>query len=132
MAFSIWPPTKRTREAVMNRLIETLSSPSILSKRYGLLTQEEASTTARFIEEQAFSIASNTIKKDEDGFDVLQVYSKEISKRMLETVKSRALSYSTLPHNASATAAAGDDDEIANKKKDKDSVSSEEISSITS
>nr|XP_027092980.1 uncharacterized protein LOC113713450 [Coffea arabica] len=37
VSFSIWPPTQRTRDAVINRLIETLSSPSVLSKRYGVI-----------------------------------------------------------------------------------------------
>ncbi|KAL9148577.1 hypothetical protein ABFS82_12G050300 [Erythranthe guttata] len=38
VSFSIWPPTERTRDAVRNRLVETLSSPSILSKRYGTVS----------------------------------------------------------------------------------------------
>ncbi|KAK2970279.1 hypothetical protein RJ640_021354 [Escallonia rubra] len=34
-SFSIWPPTQRTRDVVLSRLIETLSAPSMLSKHYG-------------------------------------------------------------------------------------------------
>ncbi|KAJ7958213.1 MFP1 attachment factor 1 [Quillaja saponaria] len=43
VSFSIWPPTQRTRDAVINRLIETLSTPSVLSKRYGTISLEDAS-----------------------------------------------------------------------------------------
>ncbi|KAK2983007.1 hypothetical protein RJ640_012882 [Escallonia rubra] len=35
VSFSIWPPTQRTRDAVLSHLIETLSAPSVLSKHYG-------------------------------------------------------------------------------------------------
>ncbi|KAL2498192.1 WPP domain-containing protein 1 [Abeliophyllum distichum] len=90
VSFSIWPPTERTRDAVRNRLIETLSSPSILSKRYGTVPREEAADAATRIEEEAFLAAGATATTDDDGIEILQVYSKEISKRMLETVKARS------------------------------------------
>ncbi|XP_059631090.1 MFP1 attachment factor 1-like [Cornus florida] len=91
-SFSIWPPTQRTRDAVINRLIETLFAPSVLSKRYGTIPHDEASTAARRIEDEAFSTASASATADDDGVEILQVYSKEISKRMLELVKSRSAS----------------------------------------
>ncbi|PHT30436.1 MFP1 attachment factor 1 [Capsicum baccatum] len=90
ISFSIWPPTQRTRDAVINRLIESLSTPSILSKRYGTLPQDEASDAARRIEEEAFGAAGSTANGNDDGIEILEVYSKEISKRMIETVKSRS------------------------------------------
>ncbi|KAK7351610.1 hypothetical protein VNO77_11186 [Canavalia gladiata] len=90
ISFSIWPPTQRTREAVINRLIETLSTPSVLSKRYGTMAPEEASAAARQIEDEAFTTAGGTAASDIDGIEILQVYSKEISKRMLDTVKAKA------------------------------------------
>lgn len=90
VSFSIWPPTQRTRDAVINRLIETLSSPSVLSKRYGTMSPDDASVAARQIEDEAFSAAGNSSSADDDGIQILQVYSKEISKRMLDTVKDRA------------------------------------------
>ncbi|KAF5195432.1 Wpp domain-containing protein, partial [Thalictrum thalictroides] len=102
ISLSIWPPTQRTRDAVINRLIETLAAPSILSKRYGSLSTEEASIAAKSIEEEAFVIACKTVtveeeqqtsstNKEDDGIEILQIYSKEISKRMLEVVKAKAL-----------------------------------------
>ncbi|KAG2314423.1 hypothetical protein Bca4012_065105 [Brassica carinata] len=86
----IWPPTQKTRDAVLKRLIETLSTESILSKRYGTLSSDEASAVAKSIEEEAYGVASNAVSDDDDGIKILEVYSKEISKRMLETVKDRS------------------------------------------
>ncbi|GER40199.1 MFP1 attachment factor 1 [Striga asiatica] len=90
ISFSIWPPSERTRDAVRHRLIETLSSPSILSKRYGTVPREEAADAAKVIEEEAFEVAGKGATADDDGIEILQVYSKEISKRMLERVKARS------------------------------------------
>ncbi|CAA7393494.1 unnamed protein product [Spirodela intermedia] len=101
MAFQIWPPSQRTRDAVIKRLVETLSSTSILSKRYGTVPLEEASALARQIEGEAFSAAASAAPPasayadgiaaatEEGGIETLQLYSKEISKRMLDAVKAR-------------------------------------------
>ncbi|XP_061371350.1 MFP1 attachment factor 1-like [Gastrolobium bilobum] len=98
-SFSIWPPTQRTRDAVIHRLIETLSTPSVLSKRYGIMAPDEASAAARQIEDEAFSAAGLSFASDNDGIEILQVYSKEISKRMLDTVKARATTGSSAVDN---------------------------------
>ena len=98
MSFSIWPPTKRTRDAVTARLIETLSEKSVLSDRYGTVPEPEASDIARKIEEEAFNGAGHVDdfkaagKGDggDHGLVILQCYSQEISKRMLEFVKARS------------------------------------------
>lgn len=90
VSFSIWPPSQRTRDAVTKRLIETLSSPSVLSKRYGTVPEEEAAVIAAEIEGEAFATASASASPDDDGIEILQGYSKEISKRMLDTVKARS------------------------------------------
>ena len=95
VAFSIWPPTQRTRDAVINRLIETLTTPSVLAKRYGTMPADEASATARLVEEEAYAAAGGSPNADDEGIEILQVYSREISKRMLEAVKTRAGSGST-------------------------------------
>lgn len=90
VSFSVWPPTQRTRDAVINRLIENLSTPSVLSKRYGTLSPDEAAAASHQIEDEAFSAAGNSSSSDDDGIQILQLYSKEISKRMLDTVKTSA------------------------------------------
>ncbi|KAI8014847.1 MFP1 attachment factor 1 [Camellia lanceoleosa] len=89
-SFSIWPPSQRTRDAVVNRLIETLSAPSVLSKRYGSMSHDDADATAHRIEDEAFVAASASASADDDGIEILQIYSKEISKRMLDAAKSRS------------------------------------------
>ncbi|KAG0458541.1 hypothetical protein HPP92_023698 [Vanilla planifolia] len=106
-SISIWPPTQRTRDAVVKRLIDNLSTSSILSKRYGNLTHEQSSIVARLVEQEAFDVASassstaasaemrETNKESiEEGIEILQIYSKEISRRMLESVKATASSAS--------------------------------------
>ncbi|GMI82674.1 hypothetical protein HRI_001936700 [Hibiscus trionum] len=104
LTFKIWPPTQRTRDAVLNRLVETLSSESALSKRYGTVPKEEASAVAKLIEEEAFSVAEASFSTDEDGMEILQVYSKEISKRMLDTVKARTAAASDSAPSGTAEA----------------------------
>ncbi|XP_057973545.1 MFP1 attachment factor 1-like [Malania oleifera] len=108
ISFNIWPPSQRTRDAVINRLVETLSTPSVLSKRYGSVPQDEAASVARVIEQDSFSAASDaaTSTAGDDGIEILQVYSKEISKLMLDAIKARsaASSGSTSDHDASSHA----------------------------
>lgn len=48
-------------------------------------------------------MAGNTASTDDDGIEILQVYSKEISKRMLETVKARSGDSAAAPEPAQAT-----------------------------
>lgn len=96
MSFSIWPPTQRTRNAVIKRLIETLSVKSVLSDRYGTISADEAVDVARRIEEEAFNTAPpSPVPAGDDGIEILQSYSKEISKRMLDFVKSRSAESAT-------------------------------------
>uniref|UniRef100_A0A0D9X124 WPP domain-containing protein n=1 Tax=Leersia perrieri TaxID=77586 RepID=A0A0D9X124_9ORYZ len=75
-SLSIWPPSQRTRDAVVRRLVQTLAAPSVLSQRYGAVPESSPG---------AASPASV-----EDGIEVLQAYSKEVSRRLLELAKSRA------------------------------------------
>ncbi|PIN01914.1 hypothetical protein CDL12_07394 [Handroanthus impetiginosus] len=48
--FSIWAPTELMREPIRNCLIDPLSSPSIMSKRYSTVSREEAIAAAKLIE----------------------------------------------------------------------------------
>lgn len=98
-SLSIWPPSKRTRDAVVQRLVETLSSPSVLTKRYGTVPAEEAASLARLIEQEAFVAAhSDGVRaSDDDELETIHMYSKEISNRMIQMVKSRASSASSIP-----------------------------------
>ncbi|XP_030934253.1 MFP1 attachment factor 1-like [Quercus lobata] len=80
------------RDAVVARLVETLSRHSILSKCYGTLPSDEASSAARLIETEAFSTAAASASVEDDDIEILQVYSRQISCKMLDTVKTRASS----------------------------------------
>ncbi|XP_050280475.1 MFP1 attachment factor 1-like [Quercus robur] len=73
-------------------LVETLSKQSILSKCYGTLPSNEASSVARLIETEAFSTAAASASAEDDDIEILQVYSRKISRKMLDTVKTRASS----------------------------------------
>ncbi|XP_010540383.1 PREDICTED: WPP domain-containing protein 2-like [Tarenaya hassleriana] len=119
VSLRIWPPTQKTRDAVLKRLIETLSTPSILSKRYGTLPSEDATSVAKAIEEEAYGVASAGVSVDDDGIEILQVYSKEISKRMLESVKGRAPA--KMGHgNAGSAAESGEDAGVGSTEATKD------------
>ena len=74
------------------RLVETLSKQSILSKCYGTLPSEEASSAARLLETEAFSTVAASASAEDDGIKNLQVYSRKISRKMLDTIKTRASS----------------------------------------
>ncbi|KAI3686865.1 hypothetical protein L1987_80554 [Smallanthus sonchifolius] len=112
-SFSIWPPSQRTRDAVIKRLIETLSSKSVLSDRYGAIPSGEADSVARRIEEEAFSaVPASPATDGDDGIEILQSYSKEISKRMLDFVKSRSVESASDGATVDAPPASGDQDEV--------------------
>ncbi|XP_074580225.1 MFP1 attachment factor 1-like [Curcuma longa] len=98
-SLSIWPPSQRTRDAVVQRLVETLSSPSVLTKRYGSVPADEAASVARIIEQEALAAANSdgVRASDDDGLETIHIYSKEISNRMIQIVKSWASSASSTP-----------------------------------
>lgn len=73
----------------MERIIKNLTTPSILSRKYGLLSKEEAEIDAKQIEATAFVTANQHFEKkpDGDGGSAVQLYAKESSKLMVEAVK---------------------------------------------
>ena len=92
-SFSIWPPTQRTRDAVVRRLVETLTTDTILCKRRGVVPGAYANPAARAIEAEAFDAAAaigGAAASVEEGIKALQFYSKEVSRRLLDFVKSRS------------------------------------------
>ncbi|KAL5196872.1 hypothetical protein ABZP36_000384 [Zizania latifolia] len=96
-SLSIWPPSQRTRDAVVRRLVQTLAAPSVLSQRYGAVPEAEAERAAAAVEAEAYSAVSESAAgaapaSVEDGIEVLQAYSREVSRRFLELAKSRAAS----------------------------------------
>ncbi|KAJ9543216.1 hypothetical protein OSB04_022923 [Centaurea solstitialis] len=88
-SIKLWPPSQTTRQVLVDRIVKNLTTPSILSRKYGLLTKEEAEEDAKQIESAAFSAANQHFEKqpDTDGSSTVQVYAKESSKLMVEAVK---------------------------------------------
>ncbi|KAL3726534.1 hypothetical protein ACJRO7_031435 [Eucalyptus globulus] len=90
VAYRIWPPTQPTREAIVSRLVETLSSPSGLSARYGTFPPDEAASVARAVEREVFASTGAAASADDDEADVLQAYATAIGRRLLHSVQPRA------------------------------------------
>lgn len=70
---------------LVGQMTKNLSTESIFSRKYGLLTLEEASQNAKQIEETCFAAANEHFERepDGDGSPVVLDYAKEISKLML-------------------------------------------------
>ncbi|KAK9281570.1 hypothetical protein L1049_004473 [Liquidambar formosana] len=89
MAIKLWPPSKSTRLMLVDRMTKNLTTPSLFSRKYGLLSKEEAEEYAKEIEDLAFVAANQHHEKepDGDGSSAVQLYAKESSKLMLEVLK---------------------------------------------
>ncbi|KDP21460.1 hypothetical protein JCGZ_21931 [Jatropha curcas] len=89
LSVKLWPPSQSTRLMLVERMTKNLTTPSIISRKYGLLSKEEAEEDAKQIEELAFIAANQHYQKepDGDGSFAVQVYAKESSKLMLEVLR---------------------------------------------
>ncbi|OVA10420.1 Leucine-rich repeat [Macleaya cordata] len=89
ISIKLWPPSQSTRVMLVDRMTKNLSTPSIFSRKYGLLSKEEAEENARQIEDMAFAAADGHHERepDGDGSSAVQLYAKESSKLMLEVLK---------------------------------------------
>lgn len=89
LSVKLWPPSQSTRLMLLERMVKNLTTPSIFSRKYGLLTKEEAEEDAKEIEEVAFTAANQHFQKepDGDGSSAVQIYAKESSKLMLDVIK---------------------------------------------
>ncbi|KAK4780274.1 hypothetical protein SAY87_016380 [Trapa incisa] len=89
VSIKLWPPTQSTRLMLVERMTKNLVTPSVLSRKYGLLSREEAEEDSRKIEESAFAVATQLYEKepDADGSSAVRLYAKESSKLMLEVIK---------------------------------------------
>ncbi|XP_028762186.1 RAN GTPase-activating protein 1-like isoform X1 [Neltuma alba] len=88
-SIKLWPPSQSTRLMLVERMTKNLTTPSIFSRKYGLLSREEAEEDAKKIEETVFTMANQHFEKepDGDGSSAVQIYAKESSKLMLEVLK---------------------------------------------
>lgn len=88
-SIKLWPPSLPTRQALIERITNNLSSKTIFTDKYGSLTKEQATDNAKRIEDIAFSTANQQFEREPDGDGGLavQLYAKECSKRILEVLK---------------------------------------------
>lgn len=88
-SIKLWPPSQSTRQVLVDRIIKNLTTPSIISRKYGLLSKEEAEEDAKQIESAAFATANQhfEMEPDGDGSSAVQRYAKESSQLMVEAVK---------------------------------------------
>ncbi|XP_042988375.1 RAN GTPase-activating protein 1 isoform X1 [Carya illinoinensis] len=89
LPIKLWPPSQSTRLMLVDRMIKNLTTPSIFSRKYGLLSKEDAEEDAKYIEDISFGTANQHFVKepDGDGSSAVQIYAKESSKLMLEVLK---------------------------------------------
>ncbi|XP_038898694.1 RAN GTPase-activating protein 1 [Benincasa hispida] len=89
MSIKLWPPSQSTRFMLIERIIKNLTTPSIFSRKYGLLSKEDAEEDAKQVEDMAFATANQHFEKepDGDGSSAVQIYAKESSRLMLDILK---------------------------------------------
>ncbi|XP_074578786.1 LOW QUALITY PROTEIN: RAN GTPase-activating protein 2-like [Curcuma longa] len=88
-SIKLWPPSANTRAMLVDKMTKNLSSETIFSRKYGLLSKEEAYENAKRIEDECFIAASEHFQNepDGDGSSAVQFYAKQTSKLMLEVLK---------------------------------------------
>jgi hypothetical protein len=80
---------------------------TILCKRYGVVPTADAEPATRAIEAEAFDTVAavgGAAASVEEGIEALQSYSKEVSRRLLDFVKSRSADAKADPPSAEALA----------------------------
>ncbi|KAJ1391448.1 WPP domain [Sesbania bispinosa] len=88
-SIKIWPPSQKTRQTLMDRMTNNLTTKSIFTQKYGTLDQKEAEENAKRIEDVTFATENLHYKKepDGDGGFAIQVYAKECSNGLLDVLK---------------------------------------------
>ncbi|KAG8370178.1 hypothetical protein BUALT_Bualt14G0090200 [Buddleja alternifolia] len=89
ITIKLWPPSQNTRQMLVERMKNNLSTPTIFTRKYGSLSDVEASKHAKKIEESAFVSANQHYEQepDGDGSSAVQLYAKECSKLILDVLK---------------------------------------------
>ncbi|KAM6545391.1 hypothetical protein CsatB_026127 [Cannabis sativa] len=88
-SIKLWPPSQNTRQVLVERMINNLSTESIFTQKYGILNKEDAEDNAKYIEEKAFLTADqhHENEPDGDGGSAVQLYARECSKLLLQVLK---------------------------------------------
>ncbi|KAL0323568.1 UNVERIFIED_CONTAM: RAN GTPase-activating protein 2 [Sesamum angustifolium] len=89
VTIKLWPPSQNTRQMLVERMKNNLSTPTIFTTKYGSLSDVEALKHAKQIEESAFTSANQHYDQepDGDGSSVVQMYASECSKLILDVLK---------------------------------------------
>lgn len=90
-SIKLWPPSQNTRQVLVDRMINNLSTKSLFTEKYALLSREEAEQNAKRIEDVAFATADQNYEKepDGDGSSAVQLYARECSKLLMEVLKKK-------------------------------------------
>ncbi|KAL9317403.1 hypothetical protein ACSQ67_013920 [Phaseolus vulgaris] len=88
-SIKLWPPSQNTRQTLVERMTNNLTTKSLFTQKYGTLDKEEAEMNAKRIEDVAFATADLNYEKepDGDGGSAVQLYAKECSKLLLDVLK---------------------------------------------
>lgn len=88
-SIKLWPPSQNTRQTLVERMTNNLTTKSLFTQKYGTLDREEAEENAKKIEDVAFATANLHYEKepDGDGGSAVQLYAKECSKLLLDVLK---------------------------------------------
>ena len=88
-SIKLWPPSENTRQTLVERMTNNLTTKSLFTQKYGTLDMEEAEENAKRIEDMAFATANLHYEKEPngDGGSAVQLYAKECSKLLLDVLK---------------------------------------------
>ena len=88
-SIKLWPPSENTRQTLVERMTNNLTTKSLFTQKYGTLDMEEAEENAKRIEDMAFATANLHYEKEPngDGGSAVQLYAKECSKLLLHVLK---------------------------------------------
>jgi len=88
-SIKLWPPSVNTRQMLVERMTNNLTSKSTFTQKYGSLSKEDAEENAKQIEDVAFATANKNYEEepDGDGGSAVQLYARECSKLLLEVLK---------------------------------------------
>lgn len=89
VSIKLWPPSQNTRQMLVDRMTNNLSTPTIFTRQYGSFSNADASKHAKQIEELAFASANQHYEEepDGDGSSAVQLYAKDCSKLILDVLK---------------------------------------------
>ncbi|KAJ7954918.1 RAN GTPase activating protein 2 [Quillaja saponaria] len=88
-SIKLWPPSQNTRQMLVERMTNNLTTKSFFTQKYGILDKEEAEDNAKIIEDIALATANQHYEKvpDGDGGSAVQLYAKECSRLLLDVLK---------------------------------------------